>query len=120
MFQDIASGTELVKREGCTYVPAEQALACSWTYIGAHPESSTGFMKAYVTMPFTPSFGLELESCAADKPHYFPDGLARGSSGGSRVGKDLAYPLGCVDWAGMANFFSYVEAGVEFDEYAPE
>lgn len=121
MFQDIPTGTELVKREGCTYVPAEQALACSWIYTGPHPESSTGFIKAYVAFPFTPSFGRDLENCAADKPHYFPDGLARAPvQAGSRVGKDLAYPIGCVDWADMANFFSYVEAGVEIDEYVPE
>ncbi len=121
MLQDIPSGTELVKREGCTYVPAEQALACSWTYVGPHPESPTGFIKAYVAMPFTPSFGLEVENCAADKPHYFPDGLARGPArGSSQVGKDLAYPMGCVAWGDIATFFSHVEADVEFDEYQPE
>ena len=82
MFQEVPPGTELVKREGCTYVPAEQALACSWTYIGPHPDSSTGFIKASLAFPFTPSLGHEVESCAADKPHYFPAGLAHSSASG--------------------------------------
>jgi hypothetical protein len=117
IFEDMPPGTELVKREGCTWVPAEQGLACSWTYTGPSDRSTTGYFRASIALPFMPSFRLELDNCAADQPYYFSFDFGRGAQGSAgRVAKDIDIPFGCVSWAGTTDFFGHTETGIEFDE----
>ena len=121
VFEAVPPGTELVKREGCTFVPSEEKLVCGWSHVMAFPENSTNYYRVSTAYPFIASFSLEVENCPADKPHYFGMTISRApaQSSGPVVKAPPAVPSGCVEWTDLVDFFYHTEASVYAEPYSP-
>jgi hypothetical protein len=111
----VPEGTVFVEREGCAYVPDAQVLVCSWQFTMPNSSTSSGVSNHWMSIPFMPSFSVDIESCEAGKDHLFPMQYGRGGAASGPTVKAPSLPQGCVGWEEVTYFVEHSEYHLNSD-----